>query len=489
MKSSQIKNKLDLPESRLPVPLQSHAVLALLAVSLLVSVLIGYSPRRAGAQARKPFDLVSKVPDANGFEFNPKWAWQDANTGVPDPNELCFNGNGEFEGCTSDTVDFDEPDPFKILHQTCRITAETAVKGHINWRPVAYEARISWSEFSIDGDYCFEIAPLDKNGLTANRETMHVEFHARETIRQFNTPWWKEFRKSVGIRNIGIGMGKKEKEFTSNFVNGKRAVVIGLLNLDCVHKCYTELHPVYAIAINVKSDMNDDGTIDEVWAVFARNWGNEGWCSRNQHNLNLETNSNRLLLTLPWGPDIPAGKAASSFEVLNDGTRFLSSSNQAKGPELSIAGTQGILLSFVFPPAKDQARIHGELRLRWRMPTTVGGQPPLTSNATTSAVSTRPQEEEVEEKLLFDALGTEGRKRIASESQLGTPDAIPQRVTVKREIGTNRLFKIFDKLTRTETLIIQPAPPAQPPRVESMYDSEKAERDKRLLGIPPSRPE
>ena len=496
MKFSPIRNNLVLAISRAPFTFKRIAVMALLAASLLFSLLLGYNPSHVGAQAPKPFDLVPESQDANGFDFNPRWAWQDTNPGVPDPNKLCFDSNGDFGGCTTDAVDFDEPDPWKVLHQTCKLTAETSVKGHVNWRPVAYRTRIYWGEFSVDGDYCFEATPVGRdwktennNGLTANRPRLHVEFHARETIKQFDTPWWKEFRKSVGIRNVGQGIGKKEQKFADDFVNHKRAIVIGLLNLDCVHNCYTEVHPVYAIAINIKTEKHDNGTVDEVWAIFARNWGNEGWCSQNQHNLNLETTSNRLSLTLPWGPDMETGMNALSYEVVNEGTKFLSSSHQATGPEISIAGNQGIRVSFVLPPAKDQARIHGELHLRWTMPTTVAGQPAAAVTSSTPMIaSTELQREELEEKPLYDALGVEGRGRVERESRAGKPDAIAQRVSLKRDIGINRVSSILHQMRQREILIIQPAPPSQPPRVESVFDAEKAERDRRLFGIPPNTP-
>ena len=114
MKPSQLRNKLFLQEPRRPFFSTRTALLSLLAATLLFSSLIGYGPRRAGAQARKPLDLVSDFQDANGFEFNPRWAWQDTNTGFPDPNGLCFNNNGEFGDCTTDPVTFDEPDPSRF---------------------------------------------------------------------------------------------------------------------------------------------------------------------------------------------------------------------------------------------------------------------------------------------------------------------------------------------------------------------------------------
>lgn len=492
MKFSPSKNKLVLPKVKEGCCFTRHVVLLLFTVSLMFSPLVEYSIPHAFSQEHAPLNLVSDLPqDVNGFEFNPKWAWQLTNAGFPDPNQLCFK-DGKFGGCTTDKVDFDEP---RLPNSaTCVLGGETSVKGHINWRPATYMGRINWGEFSTDGDYCFEFAPPNNNGLTTNRQTLHVEFAASETIRHFNTPWWKEFRKSVGIRKVGLGVGgigKTEQDFVNKFVNGKRAIVIGLLNLDCVHGCYTELHPVYALAINTETKVNPgNSTVDEVWTIFARNWGNEGWCSQNQHYLNLETNSNKLSLVIPWGPDTTSGATASSYEVLTGSTKFFSNSKEATGPEVSIAGTQGILVSFSLPKAKDKARIHGELHLRWVLPKDAAGQPSApVSPSVMSASSTNSQEAEVEERLLYNALGEEGRSRVASENEAKDSDTVPQRVRVRADSPSrNKLWSIFDKMTQVERIIIQPEPPAQPPKVESEFDPEKAERDKRLLGTSSDKP-
>jgi hypothetical protein len=305
-----------------------------------------------------------------------------------------------------------------------------------------------------------------------------VEFDAAETIRQFKTEWWKDFRKSVGIRKIQT---KKEKDFAKKFLTNKRAVVIGLLNLDCVHKCYTELHPVYAIAINIRTEVRGDGTVDEVWAIFARNWGNEGWCSKDQHYLDLEKSSNKLSLMLPWGPSTPEAKAALSFDIVNDGTQFLSNSPRATGPELSIVGDQGIVVSFILPSPAERARVHGELRLRWKMPKIPG----TGSSAIPRAPLVEVQQEEVEEESLNKVLGEAGIKKVEAENKSGKPDTIKQRVTLKRDTGPKRVFSILDRVTGTEKMIIQPPPPSQPPSVKPAFDPEKATRDRRLLGVPP----
>jgi hypothetical protein len=453
---------------------------AALCLGLLLSIpTLGLNLPLVAAQVSAPLDLVSDIPDPNGLLLNPRWRWQLTNNDLPDPNKLCFAA-GKFGGCTSEPVEFDEPGLPNSL--TCALGEGTSIKGHINWRPATFAGRIDWGEYSIDGDYSFELTPANRNALTAHRDSLHVKFAADETVKHFNTPWWKEFRKIVG-RRLG-GPNEKAREF----IKANRAVVIGLVSLDCVHGCYTELHPVYAMAINVETKVNaSEGTVDEVWAIFARNWGDQGWCSKDQHYLNLESSSNKISLLLPWGPDPASGVTDASFEAVLGGTRFLSNDVRATGPEVIRGGNQGLMVTFNLPKARERARIHGELHLRWKFTKPLGGKPvPVPSSSTTKAAVTSGSKES-EERLLLEALGDEGRKRLAEEPEAGAPDLVPRKARVNLDEKPARGFlSIFDKLN--QTMIIQPAPPAKAPSMETELDAEKAERDKRLLTAPPAAP-
>ena len=76
-------------------------------------------------------------------------------------------------------------------------------------------------------------------------------------------------------------------------IDGRFAIVVGLAGLDCEHGCGTELHPVYGLAIRVNDDPSDD-----TWAIFVRNWGNEGYCSQEQHL--LDTTRLAFMISAPW---------------------------------------------------------------------------------------------------------------------------------------------------------------------------------------------
>jgi hypothetical protein len=145
--------------------------------------------------------------------------------------------------------------------------------------------------------------------------------------------------------------------------DGKHAIVTGLFGLDCAHDCRSELHPVWAMAIRVEEDPSD-----EVWAIFVRRWGNEGFCSDKQHYLH-DLPNNTYTFRLPWSP------GASSGQVVQQ--TFHSRFGQASGPNVTFSSNQGVLVSFTLPVPQsgEGERINGELHLRWSG--AAAGQPPV----------------------------------------------------------------------------------------------------------------
>ena len=173
-----------------------------------------------------------------------------------------------------------------------------------------------------------------------------IEHDSEETIDQFQSPLWTQFHARVRANNTAA----------QQYLNGKTAIVTGLFGLDCGHPdCSSELHPAYAMAV----DMENADLGDDKWAVFARNWGNEGYCSSDQHNLSVD----RLSLRIPW----LAG--ATSVTVLPT-TQFHMYSSAGKHPivalpRISYARALGILVQFNRPDASNQVGFDGEVHLQW----------------------------------------------------------------------------------------------------------------------------
>jgi hypothetical protein len=252
---------------------------------------------------RAPFDLWWDRVDDNFLPYNPDW-WThhhdtDANHMPVIPNSTLSTGCNSFrEGphdflilgkspqCTMWDPDVDEAN---IGSAYCHaIGALNAVHGHVNWGAVTYRGKIYYETKSIDGDYDWGLSPLDDDNKRAEigiatgntlpgandplydnpgMRILALEFSSRETVDQMKSiaTWWRNFRSNPSQA------GSK--------IKGKEAVVIGLMGLDNEHGGSTgsrvELHPVWGMAIRI----SDDNATEDVWAIMARNWGNEGSCS------------------------------------------------------------------------------------------------------------------------------------------------------------------------------------------------------------------
>jgi len=98
-----------------------------------------------------------------------------------------------------------------------------------------------------------------------------------------------------------------------------------------VHKGYSELHPVFAMAIEVVWTPLADGGEDETWAFFIRNEGNEGSCAHLSHYWPSPRGDWTYGIQLPW-PD-----GATSVQVVpGEYTQFGTS-----GPGQEYLGMQG----------------------------------------------------------------------------------------------------------------------------------------------------
>jgi hypothetical protein len=305
-----------------------------------------------------PWDIVaadravSDPFDLNALLFNPRWGWQTAPVFAP----LNFDNCSSPSACTGQVLTTDEPD-FGNSIFTCGGTLGFGASGHLNWTVVTYEGQIFWHAHSNptfgDDDYNFFLNTLVTNGFPSgvtaiNPQQVKLEFQARETIDHFDlSPFWHDFHNAVDNNDAEAHIK----------VDNKEAVVIGLLGLDRVHGSASESHPVFVLAVHVKS-----APLDDTWAIFARNYGNEGWCSDNMHYSNF----NNVTLRLPRLISAPAAAQAT----IGAGTQFWASSpSAALGVDFFSAPNLDTLITFHLPspPADgdDGDRVSGELHLQW----------------------------------------------------------------------------------------------------------------------------
>ena len=311
-----------------------------------------YFGRAAG---RFDFNLEWSALDLNGFPVNPRWSWQRDNPGVPSA-ELChyFTNNGvpDFADCTNQTdltmvdtpVDWDEficqfvTPPPKGFH------------GHLNWFATTFTGKVTFGDCcDADGEYYVALEtdgdPAILSGdVDPPRGAMHTEFDSNETINYFQTDWWNSFRDAV---NSGKAQGKEA-------MHDMDAIMTGLFGVDMEHEGgKSELHPVYAMAVNVS---DDPAAADNKWAIFVRNTGNEGYCSHRMWPAEFTTYTFRL----PWR------EGMNSIEVLRgpNQTQFAATAGTS-GPAVVFTPSQGVDVTFTLPPPSETPLIEGELHLRW----------------------------------------------------------------------------------------------------------------------------
>jgi hypothetical protein len=313
---------------------------AALAAAGALSAFAAGDERPDPAAAPAPMDLVwGTFTDLNGVPRNPRWGLQVTEPGsVPDATD-CFDLPGFFDNplCTTQQPATDTGTGLRGL--ICSIGGETPIAGHVNWYPSTFEGPVYWDSLAFfDRDYNVRLVPPTQNGLTFhNPENIKGEFDSRETINSFSTPWWSAFRASPDANKKLL-------------IDGKPGIMSGLIGIDCEHGCPSELHPVWVLAIRVRHDLRTD-----VWAVFARNWGNEGFCSSLQHEVHWPRD--RFTLALPWRPGATA--------VRVDGrTTFKANQAGISGWVRDVPGVR-VGLTFALPPPSARGLVHGELHLSW----------------------------------------------------------------------------------------------------------------------------
>ena len=167
----------------------------------------------------------------------------------------------------------------------------------------------------------FAITVRGFSGLT-------MEFNSSEVIDHMPEGWWNQLHQAVDSNALHNDWSNPQ-----NMVDGKEAKVIGLLGVDTKHHYHAELHPLSEWPLK-SLRATAVGNLPE---VFARNWGDEGGCSRYQHY----TNYNKISFFFPkvGGAPMIVDDAATSFHTYN---------------AQSIWGAKqyddGLVLSFELPP-------------------------------------------------------------------------------------------------------------------------------------------
>jgi hypothetical protein len=364
-------------------------------------VVVTIIPNDLGVGARPirsllAFDPVATEPDPNGFMLGPRWFrnyQQGSDLTDLEAGKECDNfpykrwmlvNRGIKSSCTQQ-ASFDEPTRFG----ECAFgPAFGQFHGHVNWVPSTFIGKLTLKDYSADHDLDLQLRTLtdldraqrflpgNKTGtvswiLTKDsqrhseyKDVLWLEFADYETIEHFPDDHCPNDKDNVGGWHSLLTCKEPHSMSKEQPIIDRTAVVTGLLNLDCVHECHTELHPVLAMAVRLKSENDVQKDNDDRWMIFVRNHGNEGDCSLDQHY--LDRNVYTMLLPAPAG-------AMGAIPVLGtDGTPFTSNIQDLTWSMKPSLDPPGALVTFSLVRSTcshvrsgKMVRISGVLHLNW----------------------------------------------------------------------------------------------------------------------------
>ena len=274
--------------------------------------------------AYAPYDLVSQDTDINGLPLNPLWGAQLNPDGSLNRDPDALPGLGVCSTPWKSPCTTQQPDvaPTGLNESSCYF-GRGPLDGHVNWGLAAFQGTAVWDQKAFwDVDYNVNLHrsnpaasppdPFHSDDRACytrqNPYHLHTEFASAETIDSFGLPWWQRFHNAVDESDSSA-----EAMLTING-NEIEVIEIGVVGLDCAHVCASELHPVVGMALHIKDDPSDD-----VWVFFARNWGNEGWCST---GIMTFPELSSLGFALPWRPNAIAVSATDSNTKFQLDVRF-----------------------------------------------------------------------------------------------------------------------------------------------------------------------
>jgi hypothetical protein len=446
-----------------------------------------------------PFDLMAGTIDTNGLPFNPEWGFEQGQTpaallttsGHPDATKLCDGfptGADNHVGlgnppCTSQGVQFDMPGTISLNNALCSHAGTSGkLHGHVDWWPATVTGNVIWAGHDStisesggslhfgDDDYNFELFPSNSTLLTIDPQDpgdniyIESEFDSDETIDHFGSQWWTSFHSAVDNGGGYAGDNSSSTAPASVMVNGKPAIITGLVGLDSEHGAYSELHPIYAMAIHLNSDVNNDQ-----WSFFARNWGDEGYCSQEQHYWDVSSLS----------IFIPEPVPSSDFSFV---TQDLYESQTVPVQAGKVQG--GLVLTFGLGTPESRALVDGSVTIKWvpTPPTTgkpvtplhgilhpfvlsaaIGGQTDSVSARLAAAAKVTPEND----SITLPALAADKKATLLQQMQKPTPAKNKIHVQATRATLTAHLQK--------SVKIAQPKTHVAPDTVKAARDQRQSQ--------------
>jgi hypothetical protein len=414
-----------------------------------VTIRIEHNKGEPVALSTVPFDVIADAVDANGLELNPQWQYEkDHPLNHPDAGTLCngfpYSGGDRNVGfgspaCVPQGVTINQPAELSLNNALCNHAAASGkLHGHVNWWPATVTGQVIWAGHDStiaaslafgDDDYNFELYPSNNSLITEHHDEhdyyLETEFDSDETVDHFGSKWWNNFHDAVDKGGSASEDNGSAIAPASQMINNKQVIVTGLIGLDSEHGAYTELHPVYTMAIHLSADAHSDQ-----WAFFARNWGDEGYCSDGSMIENWYSSTVSIFIPEPS----PSNDYSFVAEDIHANKSLAVRSGKVPG---------GLVLSFDLGAPESQALVDGSVTINWlpsqpasataRSLPTVNLFPALPA-ATMNAIATRMKSAATETKE-SDAhklpAGLSADKASALKQQLQKPTATKNTITVQ----------------------------------------------------------
>ena len=332
-----------------------------------------------------PLDLVWKDTDANGLPLNPTWRGSPGGKSCGEGTEAaCWDA---FKVCPyhptplesnnwciplTDVCTGATPDDYgRCSSQAPTYDRSSYCGWHANWFPVAFDGTADSADFSTfpkDGDWHVDFRPRDTES-NIGRVQLLAEFDSDETTENFISDFWNH---EVDLSTV---------------VNHNTARVIGLMGIDTEHGPpggHAELHPTYAFQIRLTGST----TLNDSWAIFVRNFGNEGACGASQHYLDLQQFT--LRFPAPHGAEgaTRVDELVSNFDAgsENDSNWSNFTVSRVSPVQRDENGTY-VEMTFTIGPPEDHTFIDGSVSLSWmcgvfscpNLPPPSTANPPATS--------------------------------------------------------------------------------------------------------------
>jgi hypothetical protein len=404
--------------------------------------------------AARDFNLLWAESDENGLPLNPFWGPQQSDRRrIPAVTSACMPPDQPFRSaCTDQSASVRVDEARGVNNLICNVEKSPFpghdFHGHANWTPATLTGQLTWSNWNTgDNDINFIFVPDDVfSGLTTCNDTVdgsgtkcdpasdpdkkyvELEFAEDELLAPTVTPQWTRIKDAVQkwADSEGAVVDLDTALNPAHPGQAPRVSVLGLFGLDCEHGCKSEVHPVYALAIELDSSPSHNQ-----WAILARNWGTEGFCSSKNHL--LDGPNNQIRLRLPsTSTEMPTATADA----------FAASYPSTPQPTVEFLSGKGAIVTASLPPPDATGILEFVVTLNWLSP-----RPPAAMRPAAATARAQVRKE------------AEARLTAPASRHAAQPRRVQSAVQKAAPLSTNAI--VVQPFDPRRTIATAPAPPVK----------------------------